>query len=289
MSTRLASELAESTGGLKVVWDAGNGAAGEAMALLTRICPARHVLLNETIDGTFPAHHPDPTEPEEPGAASGEVARQKLDIGIAFDGDGDRIGVVDAKGRILWGDQMLVDAGARRAEGQARRDDHRRREGEPGAVRRDRPAGGKPLMWKTGHSLIKAKMAETGSPLARRDERPHLFRRPWYGFDDALYAAVRLLRRSRAMAAIWRPCAISCRALVNTPELRFDCADARKFAVVEEVRDRLAQQAPRFNDIDGVRVQTAGWLVAAARLQHPGRSGRPRRGERRGGAGAAEG
>ena len=125
---------------LKVAWDAGNGAAGGRCRAVVDKLPGTHIMLNEKIDGTFPAHHPDPTVPENLVELQADGEEEGCDLGIAFDGDGDRIGAVDGKGRILWGDQLMVLLGARRAERPARRHHHRRREGEPGAVRRDRSA-----------------------------------------------------------------------------------------------------------------------------------------------------
>jgi len=267
---RLATELADvDLSGLHVGWDAGNGAAGEAMALLSQRIGGRHVLLNETIDGNFPAHHPDPTEPKNLVQLQETVARQKLDLGIAFDGDGDRIGAVDAKGRIIWGDQLLSVLA---------RDVLKDKPGssiiadvKASQVLFDEVArlGGRPLMWKTGHSLIKVKMAETGSPLAGEMSGHIFFADRYYGFDDALYAAVRLLKaivRNGGDLAALRD---QLPSPVNTPELRFPCADDRKFAVVGEVRDRLKDAGADFDDIDGVRVKTADgwWLLRASNTQ----------------------
>jgi phosphomannomutase len=267
---RLVMELADvDLSGLAIGWDAGNGAAGEAMALLTQKLPGKHVLLHETIDGTFPAHHPDPTEPKNLVDLQRAVAQHKLDIGVAFDGDGDRIGAIDAKGRILWGDQMLAVLA---------RDVLRDKPGstiiadvKASQVLFDEVArlGGRPLMWKTGHSLIKVKMAETGSPLAGEMSGHIFFADRYYGFDDALYAAVRLLKavvRNGGDLAALRD---QLPTLVNTPELRFDCADERKFSVIEQVRDRLKIEAAKFDDIDGVRVNTPDgwWLLRASNTQ----------------------
>jgi phosphomannomutase len=255
--------------GLKVAWDAGNGAAGPSMVKLCARLPGRHVLLNETVDGTFPAHHPDPTMPENLTQLIDTVIAEKCDIGIAFDGDGDRVGVVDGKGRILWGDQIMVllaeDVLAR----------------HPGAtiiadvkasqVLFDEIArmGGTPLMWRTGHSLIKAKMAEIGAPLAGEMSGHIFIADGYFGFDDALYAALRLLAHlveTDTDIAAFRD---RLPHLVNTPELRFSCPDTRKFAVVEETRDRLRAAGAEVNDIDGVRVRTEDgwWLLRASNTQ----------------------
>jgi len=255
---------------LTVVWDPGNGATGEAAQALTAKLPGRHVLINETIDGTFPAHHPDPTDPHTLTQLVARVAAERADLGVAFDGDGDRIGVVDGQGRILWGDQILVLLAE---EVLAER---------PGAVIMadvkasralfDQIAalGGQPLMWKTGHSLIKTKMAETKAPLAGEMSGHIFFGDRYYGFDDALYAAIRLL----SIVAGWKDQTLAARydrmpKLVNTPELRFDCPDERKFSVIEAVKTRLEGGAGAVNDLDGVRVSHADgwWLLRASNTQ----------------------
>jgi phosphomannomutase len=254
---------------LKVVWDNGNGAAGEVLEKLINGLPGEHTVLNGEIDGNFPAHHPDPTVPKNLVQLIGAVRAQGADIGIAFDGDADRIGVVDDTGEILFGDQLLIIM-ARDVLKQ-----------HPGAtiisdVKASQVlfdeialAGGAPLMWKTGHSLIKAKMAETGSPLAGEMSGHVFFADKWYGFDDALYAAVRVLG---IVARGSGPLSAARRALphvVNTPELRFDCEESRKFRVIEEVAARLKEAGAKVADIDGVRVQTPDgwWLLRASNTQ----------------------
>ena len=264
--------LADWDGGdraLDVVWDNGNGAAGDILPQLVAGLPGTHRILNGPIDGRFPAHHPDPTIPANLRQLIEAVMGQGADLGIAFDGDADRIGVVDGTGEILWGDQLLVllarDVLAT----------------HPGAtiiadVKASQVlfdeiarAGGTPLMWRTGHSLIKTKMAETKSPLAGEMSGHIFFADKWYGFDDALYAAVRLLgivARSPHSIAELRA---ALPATLTTPELRFDCADDRKFDVVREVAARLAQAGANVSDIDGVRVNTdeGWWLLRASNTQ----------------------
>ena len=254
---------------MTVSWDAGNGATGEVVQELTARLPGRHILLNETIDGTFPAHHPDPTIPENLLQLQQVVARERCDLGVAFDGDGDRIGVVDGRGRILWGDQLMVVLA---------RDVLARHPGAPiiadvkaSQVLFDEIArmGGRPVMAATGHSLIKAKLAETGAPLAGEMSGHIFFADGYYGFDDAVYVAVRLLgvlgRSQQSLAELGdrQP------AVVNTPELRFPCDETRKFEVVREVRDRLRKAGAEMTDIDGVRVRTADgwWLLRASNTQ----------------------
>ncbi len=265
---RLAADHAGESA-LKVAWDAGNGAAGTAMARLTERLPGTHVLLNEAIDGTFPAHHPDPTVADNLAQLIDTVKAQGCDLGVAFDGDGDRIGVVDERGRILWGDQLMAIFAADvlgRHPGATIIADVKASQVLFDEVTR---LGGVALMWRTGHSLIKSKMAETGSPLAGEMSGHIFFADGYYGFDDALYAAVRLLsivaRADESLGAMRDRLP----AVVNTPELRFACADERKFTVVDEIRRRLATAGAEFSDIDGVRVKTADgwWLLRASNTQ----------------------
>jgi phosphomannomutase len=255
---------------LTVAWDAGNGAAGDALTMLCADLPGRHILLNERIDGTFPAHHPDPTVEANLEQLKQTVAAEKCDLGIAFDGDGDRIGVVDSLGRVLWGDQLLAILAREVLEDL------------PGAtiiadVKASQACfdeiarlGGTPLMWRTGHSLIKAKMAETGAPLAGEMSGHIFFAHRYYGYDDAMYAGVRLLAvlgRSDESLAELRD---RLPAMVNTPEVRFPCDEERKFQVIEEVRKRLkGMDGITVHDIDGVRVQSEDgwWLLRASNTQ----------------------
>ena len=266
---RLKRDWDGGTRALKVVWDNGNGAAGEILRRLVRELPGEHIVLNGEIDGTFPAHHPDPTVARNLQQLIADVRARQADVGIAFDGDADRIGAVDDEGNILAGDQLLVLLG---------RDVLRERPGatiiadvKASQVLFDEiaAAGGKPLMWRTGHSLIKAKMAETGAPLAGEMSGHVFFADKWYGFDDALYAGVRLLgvlaRSGKKLSAV----RAALPHVINTPELRFDCDDVRKFTVIEEVAARLKQEGAKVSDIDGVRVSTndGWWLLRASNTQ----------------------
>ena len=254
---------------LTVVWDPGNGSGGEITARLVKKLPGTHHVINEKIDGTFPNHHPDPTVLKNLEQIIAKVKETKADLGIAFDGDADRIGVVDGAGNMLFGDQLLVVLA---------RDVLKAHPG--GTIIADvkasqvlfdevAKAGGQPLMWKTGHSLIKQKMAETGSPLAGEMSGHTFFADKWYGFDDAPYTAVRLLdilaRSEESLAQMHD----ALPKVLNTPELRFDCEEARKFAVIEEVKARLASEGANVQDVDGVRVlsEDGWWLLRASNTQ----------------------
>ena len=265
---RLRADCAE-LDSLAIGWDSGNGATGQAVTRLTAALGGRHVLLNAEIDGLFPAHHPDPTVPDNLVQLQDMVAREKLDLGFAFDGDGDRIGVIDGLGRILWGDQLLALL-ARDVLGR-----------NPGAtiiadvkasqVLFDEIArlGGAPLMWHSGHSLIKSKMAEVGAPLAGEMSGHIFFADGYYGFDDALYAAIRLINVLVGSGSSLADLHDQLPVLVNTPELRFPCSEERKFEVVAEVEGRLRAAGADLVDIDGVRVTTPDgwWLLRASNTQ----------------------
>jgi phosphomannomutase len=266
---RLAGDWDGGDRALKVVWDNGNGAAGDVLAKLVQQLPGEHTVLFGDIDGRFPAHHPDPTVPANLVDLIAEVKARKADIGIAFDGDADRIGLVDDTGEILFGDQLLVVLARDVLQT------------HPGAtiiadVKASQvlfdevaKAGGVPLMWKTGHSLIKTKMAETGSPLAGEMSGHIFFADRWYGFDDALYAAVRTLGIVARMDGTLSAVRQALPHVINTPEIRFDCDDRRKFGVIQEVAARLAAEGANVSDTDGVRVQTPDgwWLLRASNTQ----------------------
>jgi phosphomannomutase len=258
--------------GLKVAWDAGNGSAAVAMTRLTKAIPGEHILLNETVDGTFPAHHPDPTVEKNLAQLREAVAREKCDLGVAFDGDGDRIGVIDGQGRILWGDQILTILARdllKRVPGATVIADVKASDVLFEEVAR---LGGKPVMSATGHSIIKTKMAELGATLAGEMSGHIFIGDGYYGFDDGLYAAVRLIdivaRSGRSMAAHRD----SLPEVLNTPEIRFEVPEERKFPLVEEIRKKLTAGADgaKVSTIDGVRVKTADgwWLLRASNTQN---------------------
>jgi phosphomannomutase len=251
---------------LKIVWDSGNGASGEILRRLTAKLPGEHILLFDKIDGRFPNHHPDPTVPENLVDLQKAVAETGADIGIGFDGDGDRIGAIDGTGRIIWGDQLLAIYA--REVLAAHPGETIIADVKASQILYDEIArlGGKPLMWKTGHSLIKAKMAETGAPLAGEMSGHIFFADKWYGFDDALYCGVRLASLVSLAGKSLASIADELPKVFNTPETRFEVEAARKFEVIREVRARLATvQGIAVNDIDGVRVNTPdGWWLARA-------------------------
>ena len=253
----------------RIGWDNGNGAGGEILDRLLARLPGEHHTLYTEVDGTFPNHHPDPTVEANLADLKSLVADKKLDFGIAFDGDADRIGAVDGEGRVIWGDQLLMVLA-----GPVLKD-------QPGATiiadvkasqtlfDRITEMGGSPLMWKTGHSLIEAKMKETGSPLAGEMSGHIFFKHQWYGFDDALYAAVRLIRAVSESGKTLTQLRSEMPVSVATPELRFPIDETRKFAVVDEVAARLAANGATVDTTDGVRVNTddGWWLLRASNTQ----------------------
>ena len=254
---------------VKVVVDCGNGVSSVVAVDTLRQVGAEVVPLFCESDGTFPNHHPDPTVPENLHDLQAAVRRERAELGIAFDGDGDRIGAVDEQGRILFGDQLLVLLGR----------DLARRMGPGHAVIFDvkcsqvlaqelTRAGLRPTMWKTGHSLIKQKMKEVGAPLAGEMSGHMFFGGDWYGFDDALFAAARLLRYVAELGGPLSRHFADLPATVSTPELRVDCPDDQKFAIVERAARHFAAKYP-VATLDGVRITFKdGWgLLRASNTQ----------------------
>jgi phosphomannomutase / phosphoglucomutase len=254
---------------IHVAVDAGNGTAGPVAPAIYRRVGARVRELYTDMDGRFPNHHPDPTVADNMRDLIRTVAESGAELGIAFDGDADRIGVVDGRGRIIWGDELLVVFG---------RDVLAR---NPGAVIVSEVKGsqrlyddiakhgGRGIMWKAGHSLLKAKMRETGALLGGEMSGHIFFKERYFGYDDAIYAGVRLLdilaRTGKTVEQLLADLPASC----TTPEIRVDCADAIKFRVADKVRDRFRAQGYDIVDVDGVRVRFPhGWgLVRASNTQ----------------------
>ena len=226
-------------GAYRVGWDTGNGAAGPVIEKLVKLLPGEHHTIFTEVDGNFPNHHPDPTEEKNLADLKALVADKQLDFGLAFDGDGDRIGAIDGLGRVVWGDQLLsilAEPVLREVPGATIIADVK---ASQALYDRIAELGGEPLMWKTGHSLIKTKMKETGAPLAGEMSGHIFFAHNYYGFDDAQYAAVRLIQAVHVIGKSLTEIRGSMPALVNTPEMRFQVDESRKFAVVDEVLDRL--------------------------------------------------
>ncbi len=265
--------LQESRKPLNIVWDNGNGAAGEILRRLVAKLPGKHILLYDEIDGNFPNHHPDPTVDKNLEDLIQAVLEHKFDLGIAFDGDGDRIGTVDEKGDILRCDSLMTiyakDVLSR----------------NPGAaiigdvkcsqVMFDEIArlGGKPIMWNTGHSLVKAKMVEENSPLAGELSGHIFFKDGYYGFDDALYCSIRLINAVTETDAPFSTLSAHLPKLHNTPEVRIEVEEATKFELVPRIAENLKPLVNdnfQINDIDGVRITTphGWWLLRPSNTQN---------------------
>lgn len=254
---------------LRVVVDCGNATAGLVVRDLYRAMGVEADYLFEEPDGRFPNHHPDPTVPENLVSLTRAVTLKKADLGLAFDGDSDRIGACDETGRILFGDQLMVLF----AEDLLKRRPGSHIISEVKASRflydRIRELGGIPDMYKAGHSLIKARMKETGAPLAGEMSGHIFFADEYYGYDDALYAGARLMalisRTGRSLSDLLS----GLPRTFSTPELRRECPDEKKFAVIESLKARLLERSLEINPIDGIRVEFPdGWgLIRASNTQ----------------------
>jgi phosphomannomutase/phosphoglucomutase len=254
---------------MRVGVDGGHGTAGPVAVPLFRALGCEVYPLYCEIDGNFPAHLPDPTVVAHLKDLQELVRREALDVGVAFDGDGDRLGVVGPQGEMIWGDQLLVlfareilktHAGATIIGevkcSQNLYDDVARH-------------GGRPLMWKTGHSLIKQKMLEEKALLAGEMSGHLFFADRYFGYDDAIYAAGRLLEQLAATDRTITQLLADLPPTVVTPEIRWDCPDETKFQVVENLKSHLAGKIP-FIDLDGVRLNFAdGWALVRASNTQP--------------------
>jgi len=254
---------------MKVIVDAGNGTAGPIAPDIYRRIGCKVIELYCDMDGNFPNHHPDPTVIENLTELIKTVKQEKADLGIAFDGDADRIGVVDEQGNIIWGDQLLIIYA---------RDVLRNNLGTTviSEVKSSktlyddiRKHGGKPIMWKTGHSLIKEKMKCTGALLGGEMSGHVFFADRYFGFDDAIYAGSRLLeilsKKDIPLSALLKDVP----KMYSTPEIRDDCPDEQKFEIVEKVKNYFKTKGYEITDIDGMRITfTDGWgLVRASNTQ----------------------
>jgi phosphomannomutase/phosphoglucomutase len=254
---------------VKVVADCGNGVTSLVAIQTLRDLGCDVVPLFDQSDGTFPNHHPDPTVVENLRDLQARVVREGAELGIAFDGDGDRIGAVDERGTPVFGDILLVlfgrDLAQRIGKGLPVIFDVKCSEVLPQELTR---SGLVPIMWKTGHSLIKQKMKDVGAPLAGEMSGHVFFGGDWFGFDDALFAAARLLQYIAKVGGPLSRLLADLPQTVSTPELRVECADERKFGVVAEAAKYFAARYP-VSTLDGVRITFAqGWgLLRASNTQ----------------------
>ncbi len=242
---------------LRIAVDCGNGVAGElAPQLMKRLgCEVQELYCE--IDGTFPNHHPDPAHPENLQDLIAAVKQNKLDVGLAFDGDGDRLGVITPDGDIVWPDRQLIlyarDVLSRNPGAEIIYDVKCTRT-LPEEIRK---AGGKPTIWKTGHSFIKAKLKESGAALAGEMSGHIFFKERWYGFDDALYTAARLLELLSRDPQSTREVFASLPNTVNTPELHLKLAEGEHYVLIKELAAKASFPDAKVTTIDGVRADFA--------------------------------
>jgi phosphomannomutase len=253
----------------RIGWDAGNGAAGPVVQKLVQLLPGEHHLLFTDIDGHFPHHHPDPSQDRNLADLRALVLSRQLDFGVAFDGDGDRIGVIDGRGRTIAGDELLglfAQIVLKSRPGAAIVADVKTSQAVFDGIA---VLGGRPDMWKTGHSHIKSRMKQIGSPLGGETTGHFFFADDYPGYDDGLYAALRLIRLVAETG--WSVTALHDAMPVSiiTPEWRFPVTEARKFAIVAEISARLQASGADICSIDGVRVRTDGgwWLLRASNTE----------------------
>ena len=254
---------------LTIAWDPGNGSTAEILKTLVQDLPGHHILLNAEIDGNFPSHPPDPSDPVNLTQLRQAVLENKCDLGVAFDGDGDRLAAIDHKGHILLGDQLLLlfarDLLLREPKATIIAD-IKTSQGFFDDIGR---LGGNAIMWKTGHSHIKEKMAKADARLAGEMSGHFFFKENYYGFDDGIYAAIRLVyllsHSSQDLASFYEDLP----NLPSTPEIRISCDPARKFQIPETIKIRLLEQGYSLIDIDGVRVNLdeGWWLLRASHTQ----------------------
>ncbi|RKX68011.1 phosphomannomutase, partial [candidate division TA06 bacterium] len=255
---------------LKVVVDSGNATAGPVAPQIFKKLGCNVISLYDDMDGNFPNHHPDPTIPEYLEDLISTLKKENADIGIAFDGDADRIGVVDENGNIIWGDQLLMIFARDVLET------------NPGSIIISevkssknlyddiRKHNGIPIMWKTGHSLIKQKMKEEGALLGGEMSGHMFFADRYFGFDDAIYAAGRLLEILSKSDSKLSELLADVPKTFNTPEIRVDCPDEIKFDVVEQVKNYFSKKNYDINDIDGMRITfDDGWALVRASNTQP--------------------
>jgi phosphomannomutase len=258
---------------LNIVWDNGNGAAGEILRRMTAQLHGKYILLYDEIDGNFPNHHPDPTVDKNLSDLIRSVQKHNYDLGIAFDGDGDRIGVVDEKGNILRCDSLMTIYAKdvlSRNPGAAIIGDVKCSQVMFDEITR---LGGKAIMWNTGHSLVKAKMIEENAPLAGELSGHIFFKDGYYGYDDALYCAIRLINSATETTEPFSSLSAHLPKLFNTPEVRIEVEEEGKFDLVPKIAENLKLMANdnfEINDIDGVRVKTpeGWWLLRPSNTQN---------------------
>ncbi|MGB0935384.1 MAG: phosphomannomutase/phosphoglucomutase [Alphaproteobacteria bacterium] len=254
---------------LKIAWDPGNGATGDTIQQLLSHLPGEHILINGTIDGDFPAHHPDPSKPENMQQLSDLVKSQACDLGIAFDGDGDRVGFIDDNGQMLFGDQTLAFLAADVLQHNPNAEILFDCKCSQNTIQDIVDNGGKPVMLASGHSNIKTHLKKCGAPFAGEYSGHFFFADRAPGYDDGIYTALRFIQSLIAFGKPLSQWLQSRPAIFNTPELSYPTADERKSAVIEQVKQNLTSDSIAYNDIDGVRVSYdhGWWLLRPSNTQ----------------------
>ncbi len=250
---------------MSVAWDPGNGAAGEVVEALCKRLPGKHLVINGKIDGNFPSHHPDPTVPENLVQLIDVVKQEGCDFGVAFDGDGDRLGAVDSTGRIVFGDQLMILFSREVLKSYPQATIIADVKASQALFDDIAANGGNPIMWKTGHSLIKTKMLEEKAKLAGEMSGHIFFADKYYGYDDGIYSAVRLCSLLANKDQSFDNIISALPEVFNTPEIRIDTDEERKFIIVEEIKERVKLLPDEVSEVDGVRVKNKhGWWLARA-------------------------
>lgn len=262
--------IASGNKSLKVVWDPGNGAVGSMLRDLVTKLPGEHIIINEAVDGTFPSHHPDPTILKNLQQLIDEVKSQKADLGIAFDGDGDRLAAIDSTGAVISGERLLtmfaIDL-AKRFDDQLIICDVKTSDS---ILKILKDIGFRPMLWKTGHSNIKVKMKELGCQLAGEMSGHIFFGENYYGFDDAVLGAVKLfnllLNSTQTLEELNSIFPIT----YTTPEIKVKVLEEEKFQLIDDIRSKLTSASQDYNDLDGVRVSNKDgwWLVRASNTEN---------------------
>ena len=253
---------------IHIIWDAGNGATSKILETLVSLIPGKHELINNSIDGTFPSHSPDPTNIKNLKELKKTIIRKKADLGIAFDGDGDRIGVLDKNGKQIPGDMLILIFAEEILKKHKKAKIIFDIKASETLFHEVKKKGGIPIMWKTGHSFIKNKMKLTKALLAGEMSGHIFFADEYYGYDDALYAAIRLLKIYSKIRNFDKYFDIFSK-YVSTPEIQIFCEDEKKFNIINEVTKIVEKKYTNFNKIDGIRVSTGygWWLLRASNTQ----------------------
>ena len=251
---------------LKIAWDPGNGAMGTVMREISeKLTNSENIIINEDVDGNFPNHHPDPTVPKNMEQLIAAVINNKCDVGLAFDGDGDRLGVIDNLGNLVWADQYMLLL----CEEISKLYDNPKiiMDVKCSKVFFDeaKKMGCDPVMSRTGHSPIKEKMKELNSPLSGEMSGHVCYGDDFYGYDDAMYVGLRLLRLLSNQNLPLSELISAYPNTYSTPETRFDVDESKKFAIIDEVKNRIKETDQKIIDIDGVRVENDhGWFLMRA-------------------------